>query len=265
MSETYEVYAVRFATNPARLRGHNFIADPNPLQPNVMDFYCWILVGGGEAIMVDVGTKPDIVEKHGYQLIGSPMEALTALGFEAASVRTVILTHLHFDHIGNIDQFPAAQFHVPQAEMQFATGPDMRHYYLRRAYSPKDLGTVIDYLHQERVTLHGKVHEVAPGVTVHVTGGHTAGQAAVRVRTQRGWMVLASDVAHYYEELERGIPFSLAHNISAMLAAHGTIRSLAESDAHIIPAHDPLVMERYPAAKPDLAGFVARLDVTPRV
>src|ERR1700761_342927 len=105
MSDTYEVYAVRFATNPARLRGQNFIADPNPLQPNVMDFFCWILVGGGQAIMVDVGTKQDTVEKHGYQFVRSPMEALGALGFAPDAVRTVILTHLHFDHIGNIDQF----------------------------------------------------------------------------------------------------------------------------------------------------------------
>jgi glyoxylase-like metal-dependent hydrolase (beta-lactamase superfamily II) len=260
---TYEVFAIRFATNPARLRGQNFIGDANPLQSSVMDFFCWLIVGGGRAIMVDTGTKQSVIEKHGLHFIGCPTEALAALGFDAAEVKTVILTHLHFDHIGNVDRFPAARFYVPQIEMQYATGPDMQHYFLRRPYGPKEIGAVIDYLYQERVNLHGPTLELAPGLSLHHVGGHTAGQEIVRVRTRRGWVVLASDALHYYEELERTIPFAVAQDVAKMLAAHATIRSLAESDDHVVPAHDPLVMQHYPAARPDLEGFVVRLDVDP--
>ena len=259
----YEVYAVRFATNTARLRGQDFIADPEPLAPHVMDFFCWVIVGGGQVIMVDTGTTRESVEQHGFDYVRCPTEALTALGFEPAGVRTVILTHLHYDHIGNLDKFPAARFHLPRAEMQYATGPDMQFHFLRRPYGAKETGRVIDNLYQGRVNLHGDVFEVAPGLSVHVVGGHTAGQAIVRVRTRVGWMVLASDALHYYEELERAVPFAVAHDIARMLAAHETIRSLADSDAHIVPAHDPLVMQRYPAVRPDLAGFVVRLDTAP--
>jgi glyoxylase-like metal-dependent hydrolase (beta-lactamase superfamily II) len=259
----YEVYAIRYATNPKRLRGQNFIADLNPLDPGVMDFFCWLIVGDGKAIMVDTGTKQAVIETHGLTFIRSPMAALSALGFDAAGVQTVILTHLHFDHIGNIDEFPAARFHVPHAEMQYVTGPDMEHYFIRRPYDPKQIGRVIDYLYQGRVNLHGKTFDLAPGLSLHVLGGHTAGQAIVRVRTKRGWIVLASDTLHYYEELERTIPFAVVQDVTAMLAAHTTIRSLAGSDDHIVPAHDPIVMRKYPAARPDLEGFVVRLDVAP--
>lgn len=260
---TYEVYAIRFATNPARLRGQNFISDPNPLQPHPMDFFCWLLIGGGHAIMVDTGTKQSVIEKQGLHFLRCPSEALTALGFAAAQVETVILTHLHYDHIGNLDKFPAARFYVPQIEMQYATGPDMQYYFLRRPYGPKEINNVIDYLFQERVSLHGPVLEPVPGVSLHHVGGHTAGQEIVRVRTQRGWIVLASDALHYYEELERTAPFAVAHDISKMLAAHATIRSLADSDDHVVPAHDPLVMSRYSAPRAELTGFVVRLDVPP--
>ena len=260
---TYEVYAIRFATNPARKRGQNFINDANPLQPHVMDFFCWLIVGGGQAIMVDTGTTQATIEKQGLNFVRCPTEALTALGFAADQVRTVILTHLHYDHVGNVDKFPAAHFYLPQAEMQYATGPDMKHYFLRRPYGTKEIGTVIDYLFQERVTLHGPTLDLAPGLSLHVVGGHTAGQAIVRVRTERGWLVLASDALHYYEELERTSPFAVAQDISKMLAAHATIRSLADSDDHVVPAHDPLVMQRYPAVRDDLAGFVVRLDAAP--
>lgn len=260
---TYEVYAIRFATNPARKRGQNFINDADPLKSHVMDFFCWLIVGGGEAVMVDSGTTQATIEKQKLNFIRCPTEALEALGFAAKQVRRVILTHLHYDHIGNIDKFPAAHFYLPEAEMQYATGPDMRFYFLRRPYGTKEIGTVIEYLHQERVTLHGPSIDLAPGLSMHVVGGHTAGQAIVRVRTKRGWVVLASDALHYYEELERTIPFAVVHDVSKMLAAHETIRSLADSDDHIVPAHDPLVVERYPAVRQDLAGFLVRLDVAP--
>ena len=259
----YEVYAIRFATNPKRLRGQNFIADANPLEPSVMDFFCWLIVGGGKAIVVDTGTKQGVIEQHGLTFIRSPTEALSALGFDPEKVETVILTHLHFDHIGNIDQFPAARFHLPLAEMHYATGPDMEHYFVRRPYDPKQIALVLDYLYQGRVNLHGKTLELAPGLSLHVLGGHTAGQAIVRVHTKRGWVVLASDTLHYYEELERSIPFAVAQDVAAMLAAHPIIRSLADSDGHIVPAHDPIIMRKYPAARPDLDGFVVRLDVAP--
>ena len=228
-----------------------------------MDFFCWVIVGGGQAIMVDTGTGQSVIEKQGLRFIRCPTEAVAALGFDAAQLRTVILTHLHYDHIGNMDKFPAARFHVPQIELQYATGPDMQHYFIRRPYGPKEINRVIDYLYGGRVDLHGPVVQLAPGLSLHHVGGHTAGQEIVRVRTARGWVVLASDALHYYEELERTVPFAVAHDISRMLAAHATIRSLADSDDHIVPAHDPLIMERYPAAGPDLAGFMVRLDVAP--
>ena len=265
---TYEVYAIRFATNPARMRGQNFIADADPLKTHVMDFFCWLIVdpsaGGRRAIMVDTGTCRATVEGHGMQFIGSPADALAALGFEANQVETVVLTHLHYDHIGNVDQFPASRLHLPALEMQFATGPAMQHAFIRRPYGAKEIGVVLDALYQGRVNLHGPVLELAPGLSLYVVGGHTEGQAIVRVRTQRGWLVLASDTLHYYEELERAVPFAVAYDFGKMLAAHATVRSLAQSDDHIVPAHDPLVLERYPAVRPDLAGFVVRLDVPPR-
>lgn len=72
---------------------------------------------------------------------------------------------------------------------------------------------------------HGRAAEIADGVSVHWVGGHCAGQEVVRVRTARGWVVLASDALHYYEEYERGVPFAVVFNSSDMIAAHDTIRA----------------------------------------
>jgi glyoxylase-like metal-dependent hydrolase (beta-lactamase superfamily II) len=86
----------------------------------------------------------------------------------------------------------------------------------------------------------------------------------VRVHTSRGWVVLASDVTHYYENMEAGRPFTAAFHIGDMLDAYDALRAAAPSPQHIVPGHDPLVMRRYPAPSPSLEGLVVRLDVMPR-
>ena len=76
--------------------------------------------------------------------------------------------------------------------------------------------------------------------------------------------MLASDVTHYYENMEKGRPYTAAFNIGDMLDAYDALRAAAASPQHIVPGHDPLVMRRYPAPKPELEGLVVRLDVMPR-
>jgi 3-hydroxyisobutyrate dehydrogenase-like beta-hydroxyacid dehydrogenase len=95
------------------------------------------------------------------------------------------------------------------------------------------------------------------------TGGHTLGIQAVRVWTRRGWVVLASDASHLYANMEQGRPYPIIYNLGDMLEGYGTLRKLASSPAHVIPGHDPLVLARYPAPRPELAGIVARLDADP--
>jgi glyoxylase-like metal-dependent hydrolase (beta-lactamase superfamily II) len=99
---------------------------------------------------------------------------------------------------------------------------------------------------------------------LHPVGGHTPGMQFVRVHAGRGWVVLASDVTHYYENMETGRPFTAAFHIGEMLEAYDTLRAYAPSPQHIVPGHDPLVMRRYPPAKPELEGIVVRLDVMPK-
>jgi glyoxylase-like metal-dependent hydrolase (beta-lactamase superfamily II) len=75
--------------------------------------------------------------------------------------------------------------------------------------------------------------------------------------------VVASDASHFYANMEQGRPYPILFNVGEMLEGFNTVRRLAESPLHVIPGHDPLVLTRYPAAKPGLEGIVARLDVDP--
>jgi glyoxylase-like metal-dependent hydrolase (beta-lactamase superfamily II) len=127
---------------------------------------------------------------------------------------------------------------------------------------PHDAPMPMDY--QDRVEFHDGDDELAPVVTLHRIGGHTAGLQSVRVHTKRGWVVLASDASHYYEHFEKGRCFPTTYNVAETIQGYRKLQRLADSPQYIVPGHDPLVMSRYPAVSRDLEGIAVRLDVMPR-
>ena len=98
---------------------------------------------------------------------------------------------------------------------------------------------------------------------MHPVGGHSAGLQFVRVHTKRGWVVVASDVTHFYENMIAGRPFPTALHVGEMLEGFDALRAHAPSLQHIVPGHDPLVMKCYPPPSSNLEGVVVRLDVAP--
>src|SRR5262249_4977504 len=116
-----------------------------------------------------------------------------------------------------------------------------------------------------RVAFYNGAAELAPGITLHPAPGHSLGLQFVRVHTRRGWVVVASDVTHFYENMESGGPFTTAVNVGGMLDGFDALAAHAPTKDHIVPGHDPLVMARYPAASPELEGIVVRLDVEPQL
>ena len=101
-----------------------------------------------------------------------------------------------------------------------------------------------------RVMFYDGDAELAPGLTIHAAGGHSAGLQFVRVRTRRGFVVLASDVSHFYENMASERPFTTALHIGEMLEGFDKLLALAPDESHIVPGHDPLVMKLYPAPSP---------------
>jgi glyoxylase-like metal-dependent hydrolase (beta-lactamase superfamily II) len=76
--------------------------------------------------------------------------------------------------------------------------------------------------------------------------------------------VLASDTAHLYAHIDQGRVFPITYNVADVLEGYKTLKKLATSRAHIVPGHDPRVLELYPPPHPELKGRVAKLDAEPR-
>jgi len=259
----YAVYAIRYAMREARRPEHFIGGDPHDV-PSPMDYFVWAVVGPERQFVVDTGFTAEVAAKRKRNHLRCPAESLSLVGVDAATVRDVIQTHLHYDHVGNFHKFPAARFHLQDREMTFATGRHMGYPVFSHAFEADDVVGMVRLNFKGRVEFHDGDAELAPGLSLHHMGGHTAGLQVVRVHTKRGWVVLASDASHYYEHLRERRIFPIAYHLGDMVDAYRKIERLADSPDHIIPGHDPQVRERYPAPSAPLEGIAVRLDVAPR-
>ena len=251
----YEVVAIRYATNQARKAGGNFLFPDDHGAHMPIDYFVWAITGGGRTIVVDTGTDAATLARRGITPLRSVPEALALVGIEAAAVRDVVLTHLHYDHAGCMDAFPAATFHLQDSEMAFATGRCMCHRALRLPMEVEVTITAVRHVYDERVRFHEGTATIARGITLHLVGGHSGGMQVVRVPTRRGTVVLASDAAHFWANIRTRNPFPLVVDVGRMAEGWRLCEDLADGPDHIIPGHDPLVLRRFPTlpGEPDVA------------
>jgi glyoxylase-like metal-dependent hydrolase (beta-lactamase superfamily II) len=255
----YEVYAIKYAHH-ARRASENFIGGDPHDGPMPLDYFVWLIRGDGREVVVDTGFSSAVARKRGRDHLRCPTDGLKLLSCDAAKVKDVVITHLHYDHVGNFDLFPAATLHLQDVEMHYATGRHMGEERHRFAYEVEEVVGMVRRVYENRVRFHNGDGEIAAGISLHLIGGHTMGMQAVRVATRRGWVVLASDASHFYANMEQTRPFPIVFSVPDMVAGYDRLRSLAASPGHVIPGHDPLVMQRYPAPSKALEGIVVRLD-----
>ena len=260
MGGIYEIYAIRYATMTPRTPQMNYLQpDPHDIAAADLDYFVWLIRGGGRDILVDTGFNEAASQARNRRLDINPVDALEAFGVRAGSIKDIIVTHLHYDHAGNLDRFPQARFHLQDREMSYATGRCMCNGVLRYPFSAEDVTLMVRHVYNERVTFHNGDGEVAAGITLHRVGGHTDGLQVVRVMTARGPVVLASDAAHFYGNLQRRSPFPIVYNVGDMCEGWAICERLAGHPDRIIPGHDPLVREIYPRASDTVDSYALHL------
>src|SRR3979411_2291668 len=260
MGSDCDSHATRAAPMPPRTPHMNhLVPDPHETAAQDLDYFVWLIRGGGRDILVDTGFNAEEAKLRSRKLTLNPVEALARFGVNADDIRDVVVTHLHYDHAGNLDRFPNARFHLQDREMSYATGRCMCNGLIRPPFSVEHVPLMVRHVYGERVTFHSGDGEIAPGVSVHRVGGHSDGLQVVRVETARGPVVLASDAAHYYANLHRRSPFPIVYNIGDMCVGWETVERLAGPPDRLLPGHDPIVTEIYPRASDKVDAFALHL------
>src|SRR5690606_17267313 len=107
----YEVYAIRYAMRPAQRRDHFLFGDPHE-GDMPMDYFMWAAIGKERSFVIDAGFTEQTAIERKRTFLRCPVDALKLIGLDGDTVEDVILTHLHYDHVGNFARFPKARFHL---------------------------------------------------------------------------------------------------------------------------------------------------------
>jgi len=194
---------------PTAMLGHNAASADRAawlndmfLPPDAFDWALNVVVvrSGGQTILIDAGLgfDPDLHLPRAGQLI----KRLEAAGIDLASVTDVVLTHMHMDHVGGliVDGVkerlrPDLRIHVAAAEVKFWEAPDFSHVSMPPGFPDalRSAATRFTKEYRSHLRTFEEEYEVAPGVVVHRTGGHTPGHSVVRLASGGERLTFAGD------------------------------------------------------------------------
>lgn len=245
----YEVYALKYAERDTtkcqffyREASHDRLT---------LHYYVWLILGGPHPVLVDTGCLDDDARERGMRGYVSPAAVVERAGVKPADVPVALITHLHYDHWAGHSLFPGAEYWIQRDEVAFWTGPHGRSPAFRGSANAGALARMVTLTYADRVRIVEGDRQVFPGLRVHRVGGHTAGLQIVSVETRRGTVVLTSDAAHFYHNVETRHPVQIVTNLPEMLEAFETIHALAGAGL-IVAGHDPEVAGRFTPVEPGI-------------
>lgn len=258
----YEVYALCYSRRPGEKASHFFqygiYDEDDATQPSGLDYFFWVVRDDDRTVLVDCGFSAEQAAARGRTQDRDPLEMLGRIDVSAEDVDHVVVSHLHYDHAGNIGRFPNATFSIAREELDFWSGPYGRRELLAWTVDSADVETVQSLQREGRLQVVETSSQLFPGIQVTTVPGHTPGQMITRVDTRGGALVLASDALHYYEEMDRDRPYAFFHDIEGMYRTYEVLRELdAQPDVTVVAGHDPLVMTRFTTVADDIVDLTA--------
>jgi glyoxylase-like metal-dependent hydrolase (beta-lactamase superfamily II) len=247
---TYEVYAVRYARMPG-FPVAELVKGADPGRKLDIAMTVWVLKGpGGRTVLVDSGFhREKYVKENGERVVDftRPDEAIGRVGIRPEQVTDIVITHMHWDHVGGIDLFPKARIWIQKDEFAYYTGAAWQRGGRRGGIDPEDVLELVRRNTRGLVTLvDGDAKEILPGITVYTGGRHTFASQYVGVNTKAGRAVIASDNLYLYENLDRHAPIAQTFDAASNLSAQDRMKQLVASPRLIVPGHDPEVFVRFP-------------------
>ena len=205
----------------------------------------WLIEGPNGPLVVDTGYHPHYVapERAQGENFIEPPALLRELGIKAEEIQTVIVTHFHQDHFTGFDYFPNAKFVMQRAELEFWTGPFMRHGIFDKQIRPKVRPGLEKLKREGRIELVDGDFEVYPGLELLKAGGHTPGSQMVALQTAAGKAVLCGDIAYTFKNIRDHIPVGWYYNLGETVIALDRALTVATRPDLAFPNHDTEIMQ----------------------
>lgn len=206
-------------------------------------FFFWVVkTADGGVALIDTGLSEAVAARRGFAAeCWSPQAVLGEVGIAPGDVRTILVSHLHFDHFADPQLYPNASFVVQSADLDFFRRENRPQSEIRAA----DAQSLAEL---DAIAAGGRLAEiagdvrVAAGLRAVLVGGHTPGSQVFVVDRGSEPLVFACDAAHYYANLADRVPANYGDRGEG-LAAFETIERLS-AGGRWFPGHDPQVVER---------------------
>lgn len=239
----------RDAVLPYGFSHDHVMHDGTPMAGGMVPIPVWLVEGADQTILIDTGLGDldeimGIMGTYGIDMYATRtpdqdiVKGLRSHGVEAGDIDVVVLTHLHFDHVGNNHLFPNARFVVQRDELPQGLTPPRYTQYSYAEYSHY----IADV--RNRIELVDGDCTIADGLRLLKIGGHTPGTMAVVAETDLGSVCLAGDLMYNYRNLELNWPTGSFWDLQGLMRGYDRLH--LESDI-IVPGHDWEFWQRYPA------------------
>ncbi|WP_411279649.1 N-acyl homoserine lactonase family protein [Gemmatimonas sp.] len=241
-----EIYAVRYGA-VANMPVSSLIAGADTARRLDVALTVWVIKPGNDRIvLVDAGFyREKFIARWKPVDYQKPSDAIRVLGITPEQVTDIIVSHVHWDHVDGIDLFPNATVWIQREEYEHHVGDGGVS--LDRAADALDAAMLYALRQAGRVQLvDGDAQDIMPGIRVYTGGKHTFASQYAGVQTARGTVVLASDNAYLYENLDTRTPIAQTLDRAANLAAQQRMLELAGTTGVVVPGHDPAVFTRFP-------------------
>jgi N-acyl homoserine lactone hydrolase len=203
--------------------------------------YVWYIEGPKERILVDAGVSAKFFKKRGIpdEDVQSLEEGLKKLGLALRDIEIVLMTHLHWDHVALASSFPDAKFIVQKREYDFAINP---HPAVASAYD-KEL-----FMNLNIELIEGD-KEIAEGIKVFLTPGHTPGGQSIAIDTPEGLAVITGfccSLENFFPPAEaraKGMDIVAPGIHMDLLKAYDSVAKIKQMAEIIIPLNDPKFLD----------------------
>ena len=236
------------------------------LGPDAFDWPLNVLVvrSGDQTILVDAGLGGQF---PGFPRAGQFPQRLEAAGIGLASVTDVVITHMHMDHVGGllVDEVknrlrPDLRIHVSAAEVDFWKAPDFSRTSMPSPVPDVLRSTATQFLKEygSKLQTFEEAYEVAPGVLVQRTGGHTPGHSVVRVTSGGDRLTFAGDalfpVAFDHPDWQNGFEHDPEESVRVRVRL---LREAAATGEILVATHLPFPSVGRVAVEGDAFRWVA--------
>ena len=240
-----QIYAVNYGYSMFREDKIFHEGDREARQPFAWLF--WIIKGSGQTILVDTGFDDiDRARRDGFYQYARPIIRLKEFGISPSEITDIILTHSHWDHMGDLRPYAHAKIWLQQKEFDFATSSVNESNKNSRGVRWQDVQQLLEAKREGRLSLIDGEREIYPGISLVLGGAHTPGFQYVTVETLDGPVIIAGDATYLYENNLKHKPIGTAVDHEANLLAIQNMHKKAASPLLILPGHDPRVSSWFP-------------------